>query len=58
MKLKWIILILLVVAASWVYISDKTSKDPAFIDSAIANGHHGPPLYRFSRGVVQVFGSR
>jgi len=37
MKLKWIILILLVVAASWVYISDKTSKDPAFIDSAIAN---------------------
>lgn len=37
MKLKWVILILLVAAASWVYISDRTSKDPAFIDSAIAD---------------------
>jgi tetratricopeptide (TPR) repeat protein len=37
MKLKWIILILLVVAASWVYLSDKTSQDPEFVGSTLSN---------------------
>jgi len=37
MKLKWIILILLIVVASWVYISGKTAEDPDFVGSTISN---------------------